>query len=85
MLFAKTGIPEILRTAVQKPQVVGARRSRTRPTLHLQGEVSGEKLNPLIGSTLKPEVMYPVDLWIDETVGNAVQHPRHRSRTATAG
>ena len=70
VLFAKTGVPEILRTAVQKAQVVGSEALENRQTLHLRGEVSGEKLNPLVGSTLKPEVMYPVDCWIDEKSAN---------------
>jgi hypothetical protein len=73
VLFAKTGVPEILRTAVQKPQVVGSETLENRPTLHLRGEVSGEKLNPLVGSTLKPDVMYPVDLWTDETSANTAR------------
>jgi hypothetical protein len=73
VLFAKTGIPEVLRTAVQKTQVVGRETIENRPTLHLRGEVSGEKLNPLVGSTLKGDVMYPVDLWIDEKSANAVR------------
>jgi hypothetical protein len=70
VLFAKTGVPEILRTAVQKAQVAGRETLENRQTLHLRGEVSGEKLNPLVGSTLKPEVMYPVDCWIDEKSAN---------------
>jgi hypothetical protein len=73
VLFAKTGVPEILRTAVQKAQVVGSETLETRPTLHLRGEVSGEKLNPLVGSTLKSDVNYPVDCWIDEKSGNPVK------------
>ena len=73
VLFAKTGIPEILRTSVQKAQVVAREALQNRQTLHLKGEVSGEKLNPLVGSTLQAEVMYPVDLWIDEKSANAVQ------------
>ena len=70
VLFAKTGIPEILRTSVQKAQVVGRETLQNRQTLHLRGEVSGEKLNPLVGFTLKPDVMYAVDCWIDETSAN---------------
>jgi hypothetical protein len=70
VLFAKTGIPEILRTAVQKARVVERETVQNRETLHLQGEVSGEKLNPLVGSTLKADVMYPVDLWTDEKSAN---------------
>jgi hypothetical protein len=66
LLFARTGIPEILRTAVQKTQVIGREKIQTKDTLHLKGEVSGAKLNPLVGSTLSAELMYPVDLWIDE-------------------
>jgi hypothetical protein len=73
VLFAKTGIPEILRTAVQNAQVVDRETLQNRQTLHLQGEVSGEKLNPLVGSTLKPDVMYPVDFWSDETSANALR------------
>lgn len=72
-LFARTGIPDILRTSVQKAQVVGKEKVQDRETLHLKGEVSGEKLNPLIGTSLKPDVMYPVDLWIDERSANPAQ------------
>jgi len=70
VLFAKTGIPEILRTAVKKAQVVGPETIQNRQTLHLRGEVSGEKLNPLVGNTLKADVMYAVDCWIDEASAN---------------
>jgi hypothetical protein len=73
VLFAKTGVPEILRTAVQKVQVVGRETLENRQTLHLRGEVSGEKLNPLVGNTLKSDVMYPVDLWTDETSANTAR------------
>ena len=73
VLFAKTGIPEILRTQVQKARVVQRETLQNRQALHLQGEVSGEKLNPLVGSTLKADVMYPVDLWIDEKSANAAR------------
>ena len=70
VLFARTGIPEILKTAVQKTQVVERETTQNRPTLHLRGEVSGEKLNALVGNTLKPDVMYPVDCWADEQSAN---------------
>lgn len=73
VLFARTGIPDILRTAVQRGQLAGRETIQNRETLHLTGNVSGEKLNPLIGGTLKPELMYPVDLWIDEKSANPVQ------------
>ena len=65
-LFAATGIPEVLRTGFQNGQVVGREKIQNQDVIHLKGEVSGEKLNPLTGSTLKPELAYPVDLWIDE-------------------
>lgn len=73
VLFAKTGIPEILRTSVVKPQLVGTETVRDKPTLHLKGEVRGDKLNPLMGATLKPELMYPVDLWMEEQSGNTAK------------
>lgn len=73
-LFAKTGIADILRTSVQKVRIVSrAEKMRGRDTLHLAGEVSGSKLNPLIGATLKPDVLYPVDLWMEERSSNIVQ------------
>ena len=69
-LFAATGIPEVLRTSFQSGQVVGREKIQNQDAIHLKGDVSGEKLNPLTGSTLKPERAYPVDLWIDEQSAN---------------
>jgi hypothetical protein len=66
VLFARSGIPEILQTSVQKAQMVGPEKIRDRSTLHLKGEVRGDKLNPLMGATVKPELMYPVALWMEE-------------------
>jgi hypothetical protein len=73
VLFARTGIPEILRTSVQKTQVVGTEKIRERSVLHLKGEVRGDKLNPLMGNTLKPDEMHPVDLWMEEQTSNPVR------------
>jgi hypothetical protein len=73
LLFAKTGIADILRTSVQKIQLAGKEKVESKDTLHLKGEVSGQKLSPLIGSTVKPELTYPVDLWIDERSSNTAQ------------
>jgi len=73
VLFARSGIPDVLRTAVQNTQVVGAENLRNQPTLHLKGEVSGAKLNALMGNVLAPEQMYPVDLWIVESSAIPVQ------------
>jgi hypothetical protein len=70
LLFAATGIPEVLRSGFQNGQVVGKEKIQNRDVIHLKGEVSGEKLNPLAGSTLTPEQAYQVDLWIDETSAN---------------
>jgi len=72
-LFAKTGIADILRTATRNPQVVGKEKVQGKDTLHLKGEVSGEKLNPLVGSTLKPDFMHPVDMWMEEKSSRPVQ------------
>ncbi len=57
VLFARAGIPEVLRTSVHKVQVVGTEKVQNRDALRLRGEVSGEKLNPLMGGTLKPDLM----------------------------
>jgi hypothetical protein len=72
LLFAKTGIPDIMRTGVQKAQVIGKERVQNRDTLRLKGEVSGAKLLPFI-STVKPDLSYPVDLWIDEATATPLQ------------
>jgi len=72
-LFAKTGIANILRTATRNPQLVGKEKLQGKNTLHLKGEVSGEKLNPLVGSTLKPDFMHPVDMWMEEKTSRPVQ------------
>jgi len=73
VLFARAGIPEILRTGVQNGQTVGRQRILNRDTLHLKGEVSGAKLNPLVGATLQPTLMYPVDIWVEERSGDPVR------------
>jgi hypothetical protein len=72
-LFARTGIADILRTATRNPQLVGKEKIQGKDTLHLKGEVSGEKLNPLVGSTLKADFMHPVDLWMEEATSRPVQ------------
>ncbi len=72
LLFAKTGIPDILRTGVQNAQVAGKERVQNRDTLHLKGDVSGARLLPFI-NTVKAELSYPVDLWIEEASANPVQ------------
>lgn len=73
VLFARSGIPEILRTGVQKAQAAGTEKIQNRDAAHMKGEVSGDKLNPLVGATLKPNVMYPVDLWLDSASSNPLQ------------
>ncbi len=73
VMFARAGIPEILQKSVQKAQVVGTEKIRDKSTLHLTGEVRGETLNPMMGSTVQPELMYPVDLWMEEPSADAVQ------------
>jgi hypothetical protein len=67
LLFARAGIPDILRTSVQKAENAGRERIQNRDTVHLKGEVTGAKLSPFIGSALKPEQLYPVEVWIEES------------------
>ena len=73
-IFATTGIPEILRAGVLKPQLVNkAERLGSRETVHIRGEVNGSRLTPLMGSTVKSDLTYPVDLWMDDRSANVVQ------------
>ena len=41
----------------------------------MRGEVRGDKLNALIGagSTLQPDLTYPVDFWMEDQSANAVR------------
>ena len=72
-LFAKTGIADILRTATRNPQLAGKEKIQGKDTLHFKGEVSGEKLNPLVGSTLKADYLHPVDTWMEENTSRPVR------------
>jgi hypothetical protein len=72
LLFASTGIPEIMRTGVQKAQLIGTEQVQNRTTVHLKGEVSGARLAPFI-STVKPDGLYPVDVWIEEKTALPLQ------------
>jgi hypothetical protein len=83
VLFARTGIPEILRTSVQSPQMVGREKLQNTDALHLKGEVTGAKLNPLMGTALEQDRSYPVDLWVDERSANTMQ--LHVSETGGNG
>lgn len=64
-LFTQTGIPNILRNDVQKPEIVGKEKVEEYDTIHLKGVVDGAKLNPIMADTMKPGVLYPCDLWMD--------------------
>jgi hypothetical protein len=73
VLFAKTGIPEILRNGVANPQAAGNETLRDKKTLHLKGEVKGDRLIPFIGPALQADQLYPVDLWMEEQTANPVR------------
>jgi len=83
VLFARDGIPDVLRTSIQKLQAAGNEKIRDRNTVHLKGEARGDKLNPLMGGTLTPETSYPVDMWMDEQ--SAVPLRIHVSESAGNG
>jgi hypothetical protein len=73
VLFARTGIPDVLRTSVQKLQRVGSEKIRDKNALHVKGEVRGDKLNPLMGASLTPDATYAVDFWMEEQTANPVR------------
>jgi hypothetical protein len=72
VLFARNGIPQILRSGVQRAKIAGKVRLQTRETVHVTGDVNGRTLNALI-ETLSPDVTYPVQFWIEEKTGYLVQ------------
>ena len=73
LLFAKTGIPEILQNGVAKPQLAGNETVREKNTLHLKGEVKGDRLTPFMGPVFTADQPYPVDLWMEEQTANPVR------------
>ena len=73
LLFAKTGIPEILQNGVAKPQLAGNETVREKNTLHLKGEVKGDRLVPFMGPIFTADQLYPVDLWMEEQNANPVR------------
>jgi hypothetical protein len=73
LLFAKTGIPEILQNGVAKPQLAGNETVREKITLHLKGEVKGDRLVPFMGPIFTADQLYPVDLWMEEQNANPVR------------
>jgi len=73
LLFARTGIPELLRNGTANPQAAGTETLREKNTIHLKGEVKGERLIPFMGSMLQADQMYPVDLWMEEQTANPVR------------
>ncbi|HKT78573.1 MAG TPA: LppX_LprAFG lipoprotein [Vicinamibacterales bacterium] len=85
LLFARTGIPDILRTGVQKQEIVASVMANVagQRAQRIKGEVRGDKLTPLVGATLKADAMYPVELWLDEKTGNPIQ--LHVSETDANG
>ena len=80
VLFAKTGIPEILRTAVQKAQVVGSETIQNRHTLHLQGR--GERRETESARRVHAQTGCDVSRRsVDRReVGQRGADPRHRAR-----
>src|SRR5262245_62267471 len=73
LLFARTGIPEILQNGVAKPEAAGSETLREKNTLHLKGEVKGDRMIPFMGTMLQADQMYPVDMWMEEQTGNPVR------------
>lgn len=73
LLFARTGIPEILQNGVAKPQLVGNDTVRDKNAVHLKGEVKGERMIPFMGAMLQADQSYPVDMWMEEQSGNPIR------------
>lgn len=73
LLFAKAGIPEILQKGVSQPQLAGSETVREKNTLHLKGEVKGDRLIQFMGPIFTADQLYPVDLWMEEQTANPVR------------
>lgn len=73
LLFARTGIPEILQNGVASPQLAGNETVREKNTLHLKGAVKGDRLIAFMGPLFTADQLYPVDLWMEEQTANPVR------------
>lgn len=73
LLFARTGIPEILQNGVANPQRAGNETVREKNTVHLKGAVKGDRLIPFMGQVFTADQLYPVDLWMEEQTANPVR------------
>jgi LppX_LprAFG lipoprotein len=73
LLFARAGIPEILQKGVSQPQQAANETVREKNTLHLKGEVKGDRLIPFMGPIFTADQLYPVDLWMEEQTANPVR------------
>jgi LppX/LprAFG-like lipoprotein len=73
LLFARTGIPEILQNGVANPQLAGTETVRDKNTVHLKGAVKGDRLIPFMGAVFTADQLYPVDLWMEEQTANPVR------------
>ncbi len=71
--FAQPGHPELLRNGLTTQHLVGDENTGDNSTLHVKGEVKGERLIPFIGTMLQADHLYPVGLWMEEQTGNPVR------------
>ncbi len=69
-LFQANGIPDMLKTGIQKTSMVGKEKLNGRENCRIKGEAEGKKVAPLLADTVPAVGIYPVDVWIEPDTGH---------------
>ncbi|MGH2619252.1 MAG: LppX_LprAFG lipoprotein, partial [Anaerolineales bacterium] len=72
-LFAPEGFPLVLREGIQQAEFVARESLEGSEVDHLRGEADGATLAPLTAGALTPGVLYPVDVWMEQSTGNVLR------------
>lgn len=64
LLFGPQGFPSLVKNSIRNAAIVGKESLEGADTIHIKGELDGQKLAPLMAGTISPDHWYPADLWI---------------------
>ena len=72
-LFSAEGFPQVLQTGIQQAEFVASEDLEGTDADHLRGEADGATLAPLTAGALAPGVLYPIDIWMEQSTGNLLR------------
>jgi len=65
VLFQADGIPKVLRSGIQKAQIVGHEKLEDEDAVHFKGEADGKMVAPLLADMIPADKFYPIDIYTD--------------------